>query len=55
MCVSGEDTGPQAEDLAARRRFLAENLDLLHNFAENMLALLLQVYTGTVVQQVQAS
>lgn len=49
---AGDDQGSQAEDIATRRKFLIDNPDLLHKYGEDLLPLLLQVYNGTVVQQV---
>ena len=49
---TGEEHGSQSEDVAARRKFLSENSELLYQYGTNLLPLLLQVYHGTVVQQV---
>ena len=51
---TGDEQGTQTEDVLARRKFLAENPELLYQYASNLLPLLLQVYHGTVVQQVQS-
>ena len=49
---AGEEQSSQNEDVAARRKFLGDNPELLYQYASNLLPLLLQVYHGTVVQQV---
>ena len=52
---AGEEQASQSEDVAARRKFLADNPELLYQYSSNLLSLLLQVYHGTVVQQVLTS
>jgi hypothetical protein len=42
----------QVEDVAARRSFLVEHPRVLQEFGSDLLQLLLNVFNGTVVQQV---